>query len=124
LIYISDCLSYSAAPQLKIQGEKTGRKGHLSVATEVYVFKVFFHVSLFVFRSRHYFSNALRAGFQILEVAPSLYMVELRKSQGDTLEFHKVSLMQKICMYLFIYRSAINTSSLLSLLDLWLQITE
>lgn len=47
-------------------------------------------------------SNALRAAFQILEVAPSLYMVELRKSQGDTLEFHKVSLMQKICMYLFI----------------------
>ncbi|KAG2398810.1 CBL-interacting serine/threonine-protein [Vigna angularis] len=45
--------------KLKIQGEKTGRKGHLSVATE------------------------------ILEVAPSLYMVELRKSQGDTLEFHK-----------------------------------
>lgn len=45
--------------KLKIQGEKTGRKGHLSVATE------------------------------ILEVAPSLYMVELRKSEGDTLEFHK-----------------------------------
>ncbi|XP_027339396.1 CBL-interacting serine/threonine-protein kinase 23-like isoform X4 [Abrus precatorius] len=44
---------------LKIQGEKSGRKGHLSVATE------------------------------ILEVAPSLYMVELRKSEGDTLEFHK-----------------------------------
>ncbi|KHN37474.1 CBL-interacting serine/threonine-protein kinase 23 [Glycine soja] len=45
--------------KLKIEGEKTGRKGHLSVATE------------------------------ILEVAPSLYMVELRKSEGDTLEFHK-----------------------------------
>lgn len=45
--------------KLKIQGEKTGRKGHLSVSTE------------------------------ILEVAPSLYMVELRKAEGDTLEFHK-----------------------------------
>ncbi|XP_004488520.1 CBL-interacting protein kinase 23 isoform X2 [Cicer arietinum] len=45
--------------KLKIQGEKTGRKGHLSVATE------------------------------ILEVAPSIYMVEMRKSGGDTLEFHK-----------------------------------
>ncbi|KAH9796313.1 CBL-interacting serine/threonine-protein kinase 23 [Citrus sinensis] len=44
---------------LKLQGEKTGRKGHLSVATEIF------------------------------EVAPSLYMVELRKSGGDTLEFHK-----------------------------------
>ncbi|KAK1281898.1 CBL-interacting protein kinase 23 [Acorus calamus] len=45
--------------QLKLQGEKTGRKGHLSVATEIF------------------------------EVAPSLCMVELRKSGGDTLEFHK-----------------------------------
>ncbi|KNA21771.1 hypothetical protein SOVF_040210 [Spinacia oleracea] len=45
--------------KMKLQGEKSGRKGQLSVATE------------------------------ILEVAPSLYMVELRKSRGDTLEFHK-----------------------------------
>ncbi|GMP73679.1 hypothetical protein CsSME_00031367 [Camellia sinensis var. sinensis] len=45
--------------KLKLQGEKTGRKGHLSVATEIY------------------------------EVAPSLCMVELRKARGDTLEFHK-----------------------------------
>ncbi|MQM20648.1 hypothetical protein Taro_053672 [Colocasia esculenta] len=45
--------------KLKLQGEKTGRKGHLSIATEIF------------------------------EVAPSLYMVELRKSKGDTLEFHK-----------------------------------
>lgn len=45
--------------KLKLQGEKTGRKGHLSVATEIF------------------------------EVAPSLHMVEVRKSGGDTLEFHK-----------------------------------
>ncbi|WJX29343.1 CBL-interacting serine/threonine-protein kinase 23 [Trifolium repens] len=45
--------------KLRLHGEKSGRKGHLSVATE------------------------------ILEVAPSLYMVEMRKSEGDTLEFHK-----------------------------------
>ncbi|THG06702.1 hypothetical protein TEA_002720 [Camellia sinensis var. sinensis] len=47
--------------KLKLQGEKTGRKGHLSVATEIY------------------------------EVAPSLCMVELRKARGDTLEFHKLN---------------------------------
>nr|DAD33916.1 TPA_asm: hypothetical protein HUJ06_012767 [Nelumbo nucifera] len=46
--------------KMKLQGEKTGRKGHLSIATEIF------------------------------EVAPSLYMVELRKSGGDTLEFHNV----------------------------------
>ncbi|EHA8588248.1 CBL-interacting protein kinase 23 [Cocos nucifera] len=46
--------------KLKLKGEKTGRKGHLAIATEVF------------------------------EVAPSLYMVELRKSKGDTLEFHNV----------------------------------
>ncbi|XP_077243803.1 CBL-interacting serine/threonine-protein kinase 23-like isoform X2 [Tasmannia lanceolata] len=45
--------------KMKLQGSKTGRKGHLSVAAEIF------------------------------EVAPSLYMVELRKSKGDTLEFHK-----------------------------------
>ncbi|KAI8020912.1 CBL-interacting serine/threonine-protein kinase 9 [Camellia lanceoleosa] len=45
--------------KMKLQGDSTGRKGHLSVATEVF------------------------------EVAPSLHMVELRKTGGDTLEFHK-----------------------------------
>ena len=44
---------------MKLQGDKSGRKGHLSVATEVF------------------------------EVAPSVHMVELRKTGGDTLEFHK-----------------------------------
>ncbi|GMN42823.1 hypothetical protein TIFTF001_012027 [Ficus carica] len=46
--------------KMKLKGDKTGRKGHLSVATEVF------------------------------EVAPSLHMVELRKTGGDTLEFHRV----------------------------------
>ncbi|KAI5670991.1 hypothetical protein M9H77_11355 [Catharanthus roseus] len=45
--------------KMKLNAEKTGRKGNLSVATEIF------------------------------EVAPSLYMVELRKAGGDTLEFHK-----------------------------------
>ncbi|MFS8015994.1 putative protein kinase CAMK-CAMKL-CHK1 family [Helianthus anomalus] len=45
--------------KLKLHGEKSGRKGHLSVATEIF------------------------------EVAPSLHMVEVRKAGGDTLEFHK-----------------------------------
>ncbi|XP_022715501.1 CBL-interacting serine/threonine-protein kinase 23 isoform X1 [Durio zibethinus] len=45
--------------KMKLLGEKTGRKGHLAVTTEIF------------------------------QVAPSLCMVELRKSGGDTLEFHK-----------------------------------
>ncbi|KAL0407512.1 UNVERIFIED_CONTAM: CBL-interacting serine/threonine-protein kinase [Sesamum latifolium] len=45
--------------KMKLHGEKSGRKGHLSIATEIF------------------------------EVAPSLHMVELRKTGGDTLEFHK-----------------------------------
>ncbi|KAK8514174.1 hypothetical protein V6N12_008889 [Hibiscus sabdariffa] len=44
--------------KMKLLGEKTGRKGQLAVTTEIF------------------------------EVAPSLCMVELRKSGGDTLEFH------------------------------------
>uniref|UniRef100_A0A3Q7FGM7 non-specific serine/threonine protein kinase n=1 Tax=Solanum lycopersicum TaxID=4081 RepID=A0A3Q7FGM7_SOLLC len=53
--------------KIKLQGEKSGRKGHLNVATEIY------------------------------EVAPSLYMVELRKAGGDTLEFHKVNQIGSCC---------------------------
>ncbi|KAJ9188605.1 hypothetical protein P3X46_003950 [Hevea brasiliensis] len=45
--------------KMKLKGDKNGRKGQLSVATEVF------------------------------EVAPTLHMVELRKVGGDTLEFHK-----------------------------------
>ncbi|OAY48950.1 CBL-interacting serine/threonine-protein kinase 9 [Manihot esculenta] len=45
--------------KMKLKGDKNGRKGQLSVSTEVF------------------------------EVAPSLHMVELRKVGGDTLEFHK-----------------------------------
>lgn len=44
--------------KMKIQGEKKGRKGHLSVAT------------------------------QVLQIAPALFVVEVRKAGGDTLEFH------------------------------------
>ncbi|KAL3622315.1 CBL-interacting serine/threonine-protein kinase 9 [Castilleja foliolosa] len=44
--------------KMKLQGDKTGRKGQLAVATEVF------------------------------EVAPDVHMVELRKTGGDTLEFH------------------------------------
>jgi uncharacterized protein Veg len=44
--------------KMKMKGDKEGRKGHLSVATQVF------------------------------EVAPSLFMVELRKAHGDTLEYH------------------------------------
>ncbi|KAL4368479.1 hypothetical protein GQ457_05G001100 [Hibiscus cannabinus] len=45
--------------KMKLKGDKRGRKGKLSVATEVF------------------------------EVAPCLHMVEFRKTGGDTLEFHK-----------------------------------
>uniref|UniRef100_A0A0D9XWL5 non-specific serine/threonine protein kinase n=1 Tax=Leersia perrieri TaxID=77586 RepID=A0A0D9XWL5_9ORYZ len=45
--------------KLRLEKVKAGRKGNLNVAT------------------------------QILQVAPSLHMVEVRKAKGDTLEFHK-----------------------------------
>ncbi|CAK9865938.1 unnamed protein product [Sphagnum jensenii] len=46
--------------KMKMKGDKEGRKGHLSVATQVF------------------------------EVAPSLFMVELHKANGDTLEYHSL----------------------------------
>lgn len=47
------------------------------------------------------------AGFdlQVFQVAPSVYMVELRKATGDTLEYHKVT----------------QTAVLILLLASWLQ---
>eukprot|EP01018_Ginkgo_biloba_P023345 Gb_33333 [translate_table: standard] len=45
--------------KMKLQGYETGRKGHLSVATEVF------------------------------EVSPSLFVVEVKKDGGDTLEYDK-----------------------------------
>jgi hypothetical protein len=53
---------------------------------------VLFHCSCLVRRLKqcHFITK-------VFEVTPSLYMVELRKSNGDTLEFHKVN-----CMILFI----------------------
>lgn len=44
--------------KMKLQGDKLGRKGYLSVSTEVF------------------------------EVTPSLFMVELQKDSGDTLEYN------------------------------------
>ncbi|RYR17065.1 hypothetical protein Ahy_B03g061868 isoform B [Arachis hypogaea] len=62
--------------KLKIQGEKSGRKGHLAVATEAQDCSI------------QQINNKILVS-QILEVAPQLNMVELRKCGGDTLEFHK-----------------------------------
>lgn len=45
--------------KMRFQGSETGRKGHLSVATEVF------------------------------EVSPSLFVVEVKKAGGDTLEYNK-----------------------------------
>lgn len=45
--------------KMRLQNVKAGRKGNLNIATE------------------------------ILQVAPSVHMVEVRKAKGDTLEFHK-----------------------------------
>eukprot|EP01018_Ginkgo_biloba_P015148 Gb_19374 [translate_table: standard] len=47
------------ACKVKMQGSKEGRKGHLAIAAEIF------------------------------EVTPSLYVVELRKAGGDTLEYQK-----------------------------------
>lgn len=47
--------------KMKLQADKQGRKGHLSISSEVF------------------------------EISPSLYMVELQKNQGDTLEYNQVS---------------------------------
>lgn len=32
----------------------------------------------------------LAMSFQVFEMAPSLFMIEVRKAMGDTLDYHKV----------------------------------
>jgi hypothetical protein len=88
---------------MKLQGDKSGRKGHLSVATEVMIALwqttadalAIFDNFLQYQRSQHdlvpwldQITNSC-LWLQVFEVAPSLHMVELRKTGGDTLEFHK-----------------------------------
>nr|POE75068.1 isoform 4 of cbl-interacting serine/threonine-protein kinase 9 [Quercus suber] len=80
--------------KMKLQGDKTGRKGHLSVATEV--FEVAPSLHMVELRKTGgdtlEFHKACKLFFfptLVFEVAPSLHMVELRKTGGDTLEFHK-----------------------------------
>ncbi|KAG6489594.1 hypothetical protein ZIOFF_050869 [Zingiber officinale] len=69
--------------KLKLQGEKSGRKGHLAIATEVKD-----HVQLFYLGIPH--SPRLKVlALKVFEVAPLLHVVEIRKAKGDTLEFHK-----------------------------------
>ncbi|KHN06353.1 CBL-interacting serine/threonine-protein kinase 9 [Glycine soja] len=70
--------------KMKLQGDKSGRKGHLSVATEVLTAEP----------------------FVVFEVAPSLHMVELRKTGGDTLEFHKAFL-QKLFIIIRVARHSV-----------------
>ncbi|CAJ1976027.1 unnamed protein product [Sphenostylis stenocarpa] len=108
--------------KMKLQGDRSGRKGHLSVATEV--LKNFLLMTIESVRRTHdaidfswLLSKRLRLELiattgclwrQVFEVAPSVHMVELRKTGGDTLEFHKACqssysllLIQKDNSYLF-----------------------
>ena len=49
-------------------------------------FGLLYYCPWLVLRLKH---TQLLVILKVFEVTPSLYMVELRKSNGDTLEFHK-----------------------------------
>jgi hypothetical protein len=75
---------------LRLEKVKAGRKGNLNVATEV----IKNYHELQIILSKLLVPNIYYAFFiQILQVAPSLHMVEVRKAKGDTLEFQKVTTM-------------------------------
>ncbi|KAJ8627242.1 hypothetical protein MRB53_020549 [Persea americana] len=61
--------------KMKLQGSKPGRKGHLLIATEIF------------------------------EIAPSVYMVEVRKAGGDTLEFHMFYKSLSTCLKDIVWQS-------------------
>ncbi|XP_057815449.1 CBL-interacting protein kinase 23 isoform X3 [Cryptomeria japonica] len=64
--------------KLKLQGVNTGRKGSLSIATELF------------------------------EVVPSLCMVEVRKAGGDTLEFHEFYKKLSSALKDIVWKSKVN----------------
>ncbi|CAM6099174.1 unnamed protein product [Calypogeia fissa] len=66
--------------KMKLQGDEQGRKGHIAVTTEIF------------------------------EVAPSLFMVELRKAGGDTLEYHKFYRKLKNGIKDIVWKSVVDVS--------------
>lgn len=81
---------------MKLQGSETGRKGYLSIATEVSSYDQGVGLSYIDDRT---FNVKGRFVVQIFEVAPSLFVVELRKAGGDTLEYHKVQCMRFLSLW-------------------------
>ncbi|XP_073142910.1 CBL-interacting serine/threonine-protein kinase 3-like [Henckelia pumila] len=61
--------------KMSLQNNKSGRKGNLNVATEVF------------------------------QVAPSFHMIEVRKAKGDTLEFHKFYTNLSTCLEDVVWRT-------------------
>lgn len=75
--------------QLRLEGVSSNRMGPFAVVLEV----VSSSSSVFLLSSHNFiqlFSFCKVHSYQVFEVAPSLFMVDVRKVAGDTLEYHRV----------------------------------
>lgn len=77
------------AQQTRLEGLSSIKAGQLAVVIEVIIACCDCNISLLCFSLR--VSSKLKLTYmQIYEVAPSLFMVDVRKAAGETLEYHKV----------------------------------
>lgn len=89
---------------MRIEGLSVNKVGQFAVVLEV---TCFYFCSIYYFLLENFVSVWLWIMFKIIfvscqkvyEVAPCLYMVDVRKAAGDTLDYHKVS----FCIYIYIY---------------------
>lgn len=72
---------------MRLEGRNAGRvPRELAVAIEVCFHLIAYKLSSFLSHSM----TPLAMSFQVFEMAPSLFMIEVRKAMGDTLDYHKV----------------------------------
>ncbi|KAF6156675.1 hypothetical protein GIB67_017811, partial [Kingdonia uniflora] len=79
--------------KMRLEGISANKTGQFAVVVEVtFIFNMFiaFPVAVLGLVVVSVVSNiALWSHYQVYEVAPSLFMVDVRKASGDTLEYHK-----------------------------------
>ena len=61
------------------------------ICSSLLIFKIFINfLFVLVYRYKYKSKSVISFSMQVFEVASSLFMVDVRKASGDTLEYHKV----------------------------------
>lgn len=101
-IYYCYYLMFCKFLQTRLEGVSEKKGGQFAVVLEVDI------ISYSPFFFKQFTSEQIFSQVQVFEVAPSLFMVDVRKASGDCLEYHKVSLLiilrqTRLCLMLLIF---------------------